>query len=190
MTHYCPSCGEPAVPPRGNKESKVLLIGEFPGEVEMDRGKPFAGPAGGVLKSELFRCGVDFHNLRIMNLWLHAQTADEKCFKAGYDLVLEEAKGKDAILMVGSEVVSTFTKYSVSDICGLLLDKSDHPFSAKTVMAMVNPAIVFHRGIGEVRMAIQKFTKALNERHLLDDVKMEDLDEDEAVARAMEEINL
>lgn len=167
MTHYCPSCGEIAVPPRGNKDSNVLIVGEFPGDSEMESGKPFSGPAGGVFRTELARCGIDIPMIRIMNLWLHPVNKDENCYKAGYDLVLEEAKNKDAILMVGSEVVGTFTNYTVSDICGLRLGKADHPFSAKIVMALVNPAIVFHRGIGEVRLGIQKFAAEIKKEGLL-----------------------
>lgn len=161
--HYCPACSEIGVPPRGNKESSILIIGEFPGESEMESGKPFSGPAGGVLRTELSRIGLDAPLIRIMNLWLHPPTKNENCFKAGHDLVLEEAKGRKAILMVGSEVVNTFTQYKVSEICGLKLDKADHPFSAKVVMAIVNPAIIFHGGIGEVRFGIESFGKALKE---------------------------
>lgn len=161
MTHYCPACGEESVPPRGNKNSKILIVGEFPGDSEMESGRPFSGPAGGVFRTELARIGLDVPLIRIMNLWLHPPTKDENCYKAGYDLVLEEAKNREAILLVGSEVVNTFTKYKVSDICGLPLDKADHKLSAKLVMAIVNPAIVFHSGIGEVRLGIQRFSDNL-----------------------------
>lgn len=179
MTHYCPACGEVAVPPRGNKDSRILIIGEFPGESEMESGKPFSGPAGGVLRTELAKVGLDVPLIRVMNLWLHPVTKDEKCYKAGYDLVLEEAKGRDAILLVGSEVVNTFTnEYKVSEICGLKLDKADHKLSARLVMAIVNPAIVFHSGIGEVRFGIQKFAEEL-ELAGIDEGKLEDDDDED-----------
>lgn len=160
MTQFCPSCGDPIVPPRGDKDSPVLIIGEFPGESEMENGKPFSGPAGGVLRTELARAGIDMPMVRIMNLWLHpkptsrsrgttaernsAKARYENCYKAGYNLVLEEAKKRNAILLVGSDAVNAFTKYSVSDVNGLRLDKKDHLLSAPIVMCSPNPAIVFH----------------------------------------------
>lgn len=176
MSQYCPSCGDRAVPARGSANAKFLIVGEYPGETEYEKGRPFAGPAGYVLRTELAKVGLDFVQFRIMNLWLHEPPKDkdkyEKCFKVGYDLVLDDAKSKSAILMVGSDVVETFTNgYKVSDISGLRLDKSDHVFSCPNVMAIINPAIVFRpqKGIGEVRFAIQQFEKMLREKGLIED---------------------
>jgi uracil-DNA glycosylase len=160
-SQLCPACAQEIVPPRGSTSSRILIVGEFPGQTEIEKGRPFAGPAGGVLRTELARVGLDMVRLRITNLWLHEPNKEENCFKAGYDLVLDEAKGKDAILMVGSEVVSAFTEYNVMAINGLRLDKSDHPFSASIVFACLNPAIVFHKSYGEVRFAITEFEKYL-----------------------------
>lgn len=175
MSQYCPSCGNKAVPARGSSSAKFLIVGEYPGEKEYEKGRPFAGPAGYVLRTELAKVGLDFVQFRITNLWLHEPPKDkkeyEKCFKVGYDLVLEDAKNKSAILLVGSDVVETFTNgYKVSDISGLRLDKSDHVFSCSNVMAILNPAIVFRpqKGIGEVRFAIREFEMMLREKGLIE----------------------
>lgn len=161
---YCPSCGEPSVPPCGNPKSKVLIIGEMPGREELEQGRIFVGPAGIVFKKELNRLGLDLKDFRLCNVWLHEPTKDENCLKAGKDIVLEEAKKKKAILLVGSEAVSTFTEYSVSKVCGLEVPSV---FTCKHVWAIVNPAICFHSSHGELRLGLEKWVSFLKREKLI-----------------------
>lgn len=166
---YCPSCGEQACPPSGNSDD-LLIIGEFPGDLEMIKGHPFATSpkfmtAGKVFRRELQRVGLSLSEFRVMNLWMHEPNKNENCFKAGYDAVLEEAQGKKAILLVGSDVVTTFTDFKVSEVNGLEVDS---PFlSAPHIMAMVNPALALHRAFGEVRFAITQWKELLERENLL-----------------------
>ena len=169
MTQYCPSCTELICPPVGRSQD-LLIVGEFPGREEMLQGKPFASnsnfiTAGKILRKELERCGVSLVDFRVCNLWLHEPTKNENCFKAGYDNVLDEAKGKKAILLVGSDTVSTFTKYKVSDVSGLQVDSD--VLSAPIIYASVNPALAQHRSLGEVRFAIEKFVQRLEKEGLI-----------------------
>lgn len=179
QSQACPACGEPAVPPSGNPKAKILVVGEFPGDEEMSAGMPFVGRAGGVFKSELYRLGLDLKDFRVMNLHLHPpkemdglrgkaaepiKLQNEKCLQAGRSLVLDEAKRKKSILLVGSEAVSAFTEFQVSKVCGLEVPSI---FSCQHVWAMVNPAIAFHGGIGEVRMALEKWSTFLKQEKLV-----------------------
>jgi len=153
--------------------SDILIIGEFPSIREVEQGRPFAlsdNPkkylsAGNVLRKELNRYGLDFNNFRICNLWIHIPNKNEDCFKLGYDAVLDEAKGKKAILLVGSGVVETFTEYKVSDVSSLQVDCA--VFSCPIVYAMVNPALSLHRSMGEVRLGIDRFVTRLQEEKLV-----------------------
>jgi hypothetical protein len=168
MTH-CHICSSRICPPSG-KSKDILVIGEFPGDLEMRMGTPFASTvtfmtAGRVFRKELERVGVSFNQLRVMNLWMHTPNDNENCYQAGYDNVLTEAKGKKAILLVGSDVVECFTAYKVSDVTGLQVDSS--VLSAPIIYAMVNPALSLHRGVGEVRNGIQKFISRLELKGLL-----------------------
>ena len=163
MTQYCPSCGEKICPPYG-KSKNILVVGEFPGRLEMSLGIPFATSsmfmtAGRVFRKELEKRGISLSELRVVNLWLHEPTDSEICYKAGYDNVLDAAKGKKAILLVGSDAVETFTNYKVSDVNGLQVDSP--VLSAPIIYAMVNPALALHRANGEVKFAIQKFVDRL-----------------------------
>jgi hypothetical protein len=144
----------------------MLILGEFPSWNEMRQGRPFATDpkfptAGRVLRKELARVGLDLMQFRVTNLWLHEPNKNEECFNAGRDAALDEAKGKQAILMVGSETVEFFTGYKVSDVTGLQVESG--MLSAPLIFAMVNPALALHRSVGEVRLAITKFAKLLEE---------------------------
>jgi uracil-DNA glycosylase len=169
INQYCPNCTELICPPAGRSQ-ELLIVGEFPGKFEMEQGKPFASSqnfmtAGKILRKELERCGVGLTDFRCINLWLHEPTKDENCFKAGYNNVLDEAKGKKAILLVGSDTVSTFTKYKVSDVSGLQVDSD--VLSAPIIYASVNPMLALHRSFGEVRFAIEQFVARLEKEKLI-----------------------
>lgn len=160
----CPVCKrDDCVPAAGSFSSPILLIAEFPGSEEMKYGKPLVGAAGSVLRAELAYLGIDIKRLRICNLWLHPPSKnnvlDEKCLAYSASKVIEEAKNKKAILLIGSDTVKYFTGYSVSQVAGLEV-KSQY-LSAPIIIAMPNPAEVFHGSLGEVRLSIQKFAKKI-----------------------------
>lgn len=168
---YCPSCTEKIINPSGPRLSSILLIGEFPGKTEIEKGIPFAThtmyiTSGKVLRTELSNAGIDFNTCRCMNLWLHEQNDNENCFDVGNQAVLEEAKGRQAILLIGSLVVETFTAYKVSEVSGLQVESP--MLSCPIIYALFNPALVFQpgRGIGEIRMGIQKFARRLEKEKI------------------------
>ncbi len=56
------------VPPSGPPGSKVLFLGESPGEVETLTDVPFSGPAGGKLHQLVYRVGRDRADTRVGNI--------------------------------------------------------------------------------------------------------------------------
>lgn len=56
------------VPPVGNMDAKVMLVGEAPGENEVKQGEPFVGRAGKKLDSILADIGISRDDLYITNL--------------------------------------------------------------------------------------------------------------------------
>ena len=156
----CPICGnQKGVPPSGNRNSPILVVGEFPGREEIYKGRPMIGRMGEVLKMELGKLGVDLNRMRLCNLWQHEPNNNADCYEHGMKVVIHEAKGKQAILLLGSDAVKCFTGEKVSDVCGLEV-KSVY-LSAPIIMACINPAQVFHSGVGEVRLALKKFVKRI-----------------------------
>ena len=171
----CYVCEKSVIRPYGYSQSKVLVIGEFPGPLEIEHGRPFVAvsrkqSAGTVLRQEMAHAGADLYQFRMTNLWYHTPTDKkdknfEACFEASKNACLEEAKGKEAILLVGSDCVEFFTGYKVSDVSGLQVESN--MLSAPIIYAMVQPAIVYHgRGIGEVRFAIENFVNHIRQEGL------------------------
>lgn len=165
----CPSCQSACLHPSGHSDS-LLIIAESPTKTDLRMGRMFSTSpmfitAGFVMRKELARVGLDFSQFTIATLWQHESNKSEECFKIGYDTVLDSAKGKKAILLVGAEVVETFTKYKVSDVSGLEVDSPI--LSAPIIYAMVNPSMALARSMGEVRLGIEKFVKRLEEEELV-----------------------
>lgn len=166
----CPICNAPLCPPNG-RSNEILVIGEVPGKNEVEKGRPFVSShfyvtAGTIFRKELERVGLSLSDFRLMNLWQHEPNQQEACWQLGYDTVLSEAKGKKAILLVGSEVIDTFVpSYKVSDINGLRVESP--VLSAPLIVAMVNPAVGLHRAIGEVRFAISRWKYWLEKERLI-----------------------
>lgn len=158
--YTCPICKSTnCVPAGGRQHSKILLIGEFPGTDEVKSGKPFSGATGAVLRTELAKLGVDLSQMRITNLWLHIPNHNEDCLKYSVEQVIKEAKGKEAILLIGSDTVKYFTDKKVSQVNGLIV-KSDY-LSAPLILACVQPATVFHGCPGELRFGLKRFANKI-----------------------------
>lgn len=159
----CPICKtDKVVLPVGNENSPVLIIGEFPGNEEVEKGIPMVGPMGRVLRQELSVLGVDIKQTRRTNIWIHPPNKNKDCLDHGIQLAIKEAKGKKAILLLGSDVVKTFLSMSVMDVAGIIMKS---PYFSCPVVSCPNPAIVFQKGkgIGEVRLSLKKFANFLNE---------------------------
>ena len=55
----------------GRLDSRILLVGEQPGDQEDRRGKPFVGPAGRILDQALEEAGIDHHDVYVTNAVKH-----------------------------------------------------------------------------------------------------------------------
>lgn len=152
----CPKCDEERiVPAAGPKSSPVLIIGAFPGVEEIRTGKPMSGKSGSILTKEL---SIDFHRVRRVNLWHHPPNESEECLEHGEAQVIQEAKGKKVILLIGAEPAKHFTGYNVSEVNGIIVQANF--LSCKRIYASIQPVSVFKRGgIGEVKFALGRFSK-------------------------------
>lgn len=168
----CPICSTPLILPKGH--SDLLIIGSAPDDVDIQNGSPFSSSrssmrkvisAGYILRKELERVGLSINDFRVTHLWLHEPNKSEDCFKIGYDTVLDEAKGKKAILLVGAEATEIFTGYKVSEVSGLQVDSS--LLSCPNIMAMVSPALAMSRVVGEVRNGVLKWKNMLDKENFI-----------------------
>ena len=158
----CTVCGsDDCVPPSGNKDSLVLFIGEYPGNEEIIKGRPFIGRTGTIIRNELIHAGYQFGQYRVMNLWRHPPNDNLKCFEIGVKQCLEEAKNRKLIVLIGSETVKYFTNKKVSEWNGLLVKSS--MLNCDKILAMVQPATAFHSSIGEMKFSMQRLIHYLQE---------------------------
>jgi uracil-DNA glycosylase len=163
MLEECPVCNtDKLIIPAGRSTSPVLVVGEFLGDYESAHGMALSGAEGTVFRREMTYLGVDISKFRIVNILLHKPNGNARCVSAGFQNAIAEAKGKKAILLIGSTCVSSFCDTAIGSVCGAQVHS---PYlSAPIIYACVNPAIVFKRGgIGELRLALQKFILAIKE---------------------------
>lgn len=69
----CQRCGlcqrrKNVVPGEGNRKAEILFIGEGPGQVEDETGRPFVGPAGQLLDRMLAAIGLNREEVYIANI--------------------------------------------------------------------------------------------------------------------------
>jgi DNA polymerase len=65
--YKCPLAKNDFVPPFGSKTSSIMIIGEAPGKIEVERGQPFVGRSGSLLGDILAELGLDRSHLYISN---------------------------------------------------------------------------------------------------------------------------
>lgn len=61
------TCQSPKMKPWGNGKAGVLIVGEAPGKTEDEKGRPFVGSSGELLREMIAQTGWDFEDLRITN---------------------------------------------------------------------------------------------------------------------------
>jgi hypothetical protein len=162
----CTSCNEEGQSPKGRKDAKYLLVFNKPYPVQpavTSTYKKQQLSGLDVLRKELQKVGLDLnYDFRLCWLWLHEPNKKEECYKVGRDIVLDEAKGKQSVILVGAEPVEEFTGLSASDVYGLQVESPT--FSAPVVFVLPKPESVFVRGqgIGELRLSVRKLERMLN----------------------------
>src|SRR5688500_7104078 len=55
----------------GRKDSKLMFVGEIPGDQEDKQGHPFGGPAGKVLDEALAKAGIERREVYVTNAVKH-----------------------------------------------------------------------------------------------------------------------
>ena len=160
MRNRCPICNAALVEAWGPIKSEILLLGEFPGKEEVREGRPWVGKAGEVLRNEFGRLGRSVDTMRSTNLWLH-KPSKECDPNWHFDHAFKELAGKKAVLLIGSEVADLFLEVPISDCTGLRVKSKMLPKTVKVAVASYNPAQAMYGGLGEVRLAVERFVKLI-----------------------------
>lgn len=80
------------VPPVGPKNARIMLLGESPGRTEVEKRKPFVGPAGDLLDDFLSAVGIDRSECYITNAVKFLPPEDKDAY---FFNTVERGKGKD-----------------------------------------------------------------------------------------------
>ena len=157
----CQYCEKTVVYPYQGRND-VLIIGESPDPLDINKGVPFTGEAGDILRHELSRMGMNLWDNSLAYLWLHEMNKDERCFQMGVSVLTREMAGRRVLLM-GAELSKYFLGRSVTKVAGLVVESPLFPKSVKWVMAAPSPGIALHQPHGELRLSISKFVKKIKE---------------------------
>lgn len=166
MKTLCPVCHNPGVYGRGPKTSEHLIILSHPDWADVITSVPFSivpkkTTGGYVMQREMRKAGLELAEFRTVCLWPHEDMDNDQCRDEQLKLVLEEAKTKRSILLVGAQAVGYFTGYKVSDVNGLPLESG--ALSAPIIYPLVSPSsvLVAGQGVGEIRFGLGEYAARL-----------------------------
>jgi DNA polymerase len=137
----------------GKKSSRMMLVGETPGDVEDREGHVFVGPAGHELDRALDRLGIDRHDVYLTNAVKHFrfqergkrrihQTPTARQITACRPWVSAELRvvKPEALVVMGAVAAKTLlgNAFRVTEQRGRLLDTDLAPI----VVATIHPSVV------------------------------------------------
>lgn len=135
------------VPSVGPLDAPLMLIGEAPGEQEVEQGEPFVGPAGGRLNSILGSVGIKRDDLYITNLVKvrppENRDPHQEEIEAWRPVLDAETERVDPVRIVTLGTVATHTLLdtdaNMSDIHGHSTERDGH-----TIIPTYHPAATFY----------------------------------------------
>jgi len=176
----CPNCGKKSLSPT-LRSKPYMIIKESVTSNEMEQGTLFTlsgvnkyghneNTTSYYLAKELGMAGVSMQTLSLSALWLHTppkavkgkegKESFQKCLDWSIGEVIKACAGKKAIMLMGAEVVRTFTGYGVSDVSGLVCTSDLLP-SVPVIVAAPNPDKMMAVPIGELRNSIRVFAEQI-----------------------------
>ncbi|HEX4623454.1 MAG TPA: UdgX family uracil-DNA binding protein [Solirubrobacteraceae bacterium] len=157
----------------GLKRSRLMFVGEVPGDREDRQGKPFVGPAGRELDKALAAVGIDRKEAYITNVVKHFPFEERgkrrlhrtpKRFEVDACLPWFEAElevvGPEALVILGATAGKALLGggFKLTQVRGQPIDSELAPF----VSATVHPSsILRHRGDADRRAERRTFTRDL-----------------------------
>lgn len=176
----CPNC-QKKVSESLVKSKPYLVVKEALTQNEVEQGMPFTltgknkygrdeNTNAYYLAKEMATFGINFQQLSFTALWMHtppkvgrdraSKEEYQKCLDWSISRVIDLAQSKRIVLLMGAEVVRTFTGYSVTEISGLV-GRSDLFPVTTNVIACPNIDNMMKQPIGEMRLALKTFAEQI-----------------------------
>ena len=149
----------------GNK-SKVMVVGEAPGEAEERTGKPFQGRSGQLLTKLLLEAGIDREKIYITNTVLcrppdnRAPKASEIKACAGYLQYQLDTINPEHVLLLGATALKgVLGKSGITELHGSIIKKDGREY-----LPTFHPAAALRdtKRLGPLKMDILKFGKLIS----------------------------
>ena len=141
------------VPGDGSADAEIVFIGEAPGRVEDEQGKPFVGPAGKFWEEMLAGINLKREDVYITNIVKYRPPNNRDPLPsekdACRDWLLEELKliSPKLIVFLGRHAMNNFfPKEQISKAHGKLLVKSFTDVPTKYFYALYHPAAALYDG--------------------------------------------
>ncbi len=117
------------VRPSGDLASKVVLVGEGPGENEDLQGRPFVGRAGKILDKALEEAGVDRERIMITNTvkCRPPQNRDptKEEMEACRPFLMSELEGREMVVLLGRSAIKDLLGYEgpMKDVVNIIQER-------------------------------------------------------------------
>src|SRR5262245_59924757 len=133
----------------GDPESRIMLIGEAPGEQEAITGRVFSGRAGKLLDLKLHEAGLDRKRVYVSNVVKCRPPDNDRPARREWEACREylaaEVKAVDPrhILLMGNTALQAVCRKSgITKQRGIRLETRDPLFRGRSIMATIHPAYV------------------------------------------------
>jgi uracil-DNA glycosylase len=148
-------CGLFEVDPTGPMNASILIVTDGPSYDDIRSGKLMSGRDGDILRKELAISGIQLSSCRVISLHPHGKS--KECDVDHVSGVTNELQGHDWVILMGSEISQMLIGHSLMEITGLKVKSKLFP--KIKFFGMPHPSSMFHGDVGEMRLALQKFTE-------------------------------
>ena len=162
MRASCDICDKLLVAPYGQLISKVVVISDSPGFDDIRNGQAYAGQYGMALRTELGKTGIQPEGISMVTLWQHGADHENCDIEWHIQKVMPLLMQANLILMLGKEVIETFTGYAVGDVSGTIIKSKI--LKKATIVAGPGIATIGKTPIGELRLSLSLFAEERQRR--------------------------
>ena len=148
----------------GTDDADIVFVGEGPGVVEDERGRPFIGKAGRVLKVIEWAAGIDSRQVYHTNAtrcWGHRNPTGKEV-DACHDFLIEEIRkvNPKVVVSLGGPALRSLYRAgpTVSDVMGFTIYNDELP--GIPIIPTFHPAYLMRGHWGEVALVLAHFRKA------------------------------
>ena len=154
----CVHCDNLLVIGCGPGASKILVMSSYPDFEDQKTGHLLSGDVRDMLTNEFGQVGLQLSALRYISLWKHSK--NKECdLNWHINLSMSEIKGKTHVFVMGSDASRALFDKNAGDLYGLVLPHKLFP--KVTFVVAPGPSEIFNSSVGELRLALSRFSDTI-----------------------------